>query len=75
MADDPGIFKWEMASRIILKGLPGIDRSGYATLRNPEAINPYEWNVLYLEPVIKRITTAVARQKSESLLMSQVQRG
>jgi len=55
MADDAGIFKWEMASRIILKGLPGIERSGYATLRNPEAINPYEWNVLYLEPVIKRI--------------------
>ena len=55
MANDAGIFKWEMASRIILKGLPGIERSGYATLRNPEAINPYEWNVLYLEPVIKRI--------------------
>ena len=55
MADDAGIFKWEMASRIILKGLPGIERSGYATLRNSEAINPYEWNVLYLEPVIKKI--------------------
>jgi hypothetical protein len=55
MADDAGIFKWEMASRIILKGLPGIERSGYATLRNPEAINLYERNVLYLEPVIKRI--------------------
>ena len=55
MADDVGVFKWEMASRIILKGLPGVERSGYAKLRNPEAINPYGWNVLYLEPVIKRI--------------------
>ena len=55
MADDAGIFKWEMASRMILKGLPGIQSSGYASLRNPEAINRYEWNVLYLEPVIKRI--------------------
>ena len=55
MADDAGIFKWEMASRMILKGLPGIFTSGYALLRNPEAINRYEWNVLYLQPVIKRI--------------------
>ncbi|MDB4336794.1 hypothetical protein N9996_04360 [Synechococcus sp. AH-603-M21] len=55
MADDAEIFKWEMASRMILKGLPGIQSSGYASLRNPEAINRYEWNVLYLEPVIKRI--------------------
>ena len=55
MADDAGIFKWEMASRMILKGLPGIFTSGYASPRNPEAINRYEWNVLYLEPVIKRI--------------------
>ena len=55
MADDAGIFKWEMASRMILKGLPGIQSSGYASRRNPEAINRYEWNVLYLEPVIKRI--------------------
>ena len=55
MADDAGIFKWEMASRMILKGLPGIRSSGYASLRNPEAINRYEWNVLYLEPVIKKI--------------------
>ena len=55
MADDAEIFKWEMASRMILKGLPGIQSSGYALLRNPEAINRYKWNVLYLEPVIKRI--------------------
>ena len=55
MADDAGIFKWEMASRMILKGLPGIQSSGYASRRNPEAINRYEWNVLYLEPVIKKI--------------------
>ena len=55
MADDVGVFKWEMASRIILKGLPGIQSSGYARLRKPEAINRYDWNVLYLEPVIKRI--------------------
>ena len=55
MADDAGIFKWEMASRMILKGLPGILSSGYASPRNPEAINRYEWNVLYLEPVFKRI--------------------
>ena len=55
MADDAGIFKWEMASRIILKGLPGIFTSGYASPRNPEAINRYEWNVLYLEPVFKKI--------------------
>ena len=55
MADDSGIFKWEMASRIILKGLPGIFTSDYASPRNPEAINRYEWNALYLEPVIKRI--------------------
>ena len=38
MADDAGIFKWEMASRMILKGLPGIQSSGYASRRNPEAI-------------------------------------
>ena len=55
MADDAGIFKWEMASRMILKGLPGILSSGYASPRNPEAINRYVWNVLYLEPVFKRI--------------------
>ena len=55
MADNAGIFKWEMASRMILKGLPGILSSGYASPRNPEAINRYEWNVLYLEPVFKRI--------------------
>ena len=46
MADDAGIFKWEMASRMILKGLPGILSSGYARPRKPEAINRYEWNVL-----------------------------
>ena len=55
MAVDAEIFKWEMASRMIPKGLPGIQSSGYALLRNPEAINRYEWNVLYLQPVIKRI--------------------
>ena len=44
-----------MASRMILKGLPGILSSGYASLRNPEAINQYEWNVLYLESVFKKI--------------------
>ena len=55
MADDAGIFKWEMASRMILKGLPGILSSGYASPRNPESINRYEWNVLYLEPVFKKI--------------------
>ena len=55
MADDVGVFKWEMASRTILKGLPGIQSSGYARLRNSEAINRYDWNVLYLEPIIKRI--------------------
>ena len=55
MADDAGIFKWEMASRMILKGLPGILSSGCASPRNPEAINRYEWNVLYLEPVFKKI--------------------
>ena len=38
MADDAEIFKWEMASRMILKGLPGIFASGYASPRNPEAI-------------------------------------
>jgi hypothetical protein len=55
MADDAEIFKWEMASRMILKGLPGIFTSGYASPRNPEAISRYEWNVLYLEPVFKKI--------------------
>ena len=55
MTDDAGIFKWEMASRMILKGLPGILSSGFARPRKPEAINRYEWNVLYLEPVFKKI--------------------
>ena len=55
MAKDAEINKWEMASRMILKALPGILNSGYATLRNPQAIDRYEWNVLFLEPIIKRI--------------------
>ena len=55
MTRDAEIHKWEMANRMILKGLPGIQSSGYASLRNPEAINRYEWNVLYLEPVFKKI--------------------
>ena len=55
MARDAEIHKWEMASRMILKALPGILNSGYATLRNPQAIDRYEWNVLFLEPIIKKI--------------------
>jgi hypothetical protein len=55
MAQNAGINKWEMATRMIYKGLPGIISSGYASLRNPEAINRYEWNVLYLQPGIKKI--------------------
>ena len=55
MASDGEIHKWEMASRMILKALPGILTSGYANLRSQEPIDRYEWNVLFLEPIIKRI--------------------
>lgn len=55
MARNAEIHKWEMASRMILKALPGILGSGYARLRSQEAIDRYEWNVHYLEPIIKRI--------------------
>ena len=54
-ASNAEIHKWEMASRMILKSLPGILSAGYAELRSPEAIDRYKWNVLYVEPIIKRI--------------------
>ena len=65
MADNAGIFKWEMASRMILKGLPGILSSGYASPRNPEAINRYEWMFYTLNLYSKGFTIAVARRISE----------
>ena len=55
MTRDAEIHKWEMASRMILKALPGILTSGYATPRSQGAIDRYKWNVLFLEPIIKRI--------------------
>jgi len=56
MARNAGITKWEMATRIILKGLPGIEASGYARdVHQMGKVARYEWNVLYLEPINKRI--------------------
>mgnify|MGYP004348979147 FL=1 len=55
MARNAEIHKWEMASRMILKALPGILSAGHAEMRSPEAIDRYKWNSLYLEPIIKRI--------------------
>ena len=53
MATNAGITQWEMATRMIYLGLPGIVSSGYATFA--DGIKRYEWNSVYLNPKEKKV--------------------
>ena len=48
MAKDVGISQWEMATRMIHHGLPGIEKSGYGSFDSLKV--KYEWNESYLNP-------------------------
>lgn len=53
MAKEVGITQWQMATRMIHHGLPGIQFSGYGTF---DSFNVrYEWNEAYLNPPEKKV--------------------
>jgi hypothetical protein len=53
MANEVGISQWEMATRMIQHGMPGIQISGYGSF---DSLNHrYEWNEAYLNPPDKKI--------------------
>ena len=53
MATDVGITQWQMATRMIHHGLPGIQKSGYGSYDSLKV--KYEWNEQYLNPPKKKI--------------------
>lgn len=53
MAKDVGITQWQMATRMIHHGLPGIQASGYGSYDSLKV--KYEWNKQYLNPTEKKI--------------------
>jgi hypothetical protein len=53
MAKDVGITQWQMATRMIQNGLPGIQSSGYGSFDSFKY--EYEWNEAYLNPPEKKI--------------------
>lgn len=53
MAKDVGITQWQMATRMIHHGLPGIQASGYGSYDSLKV--KYEWNEQYLNPTTKKI--------------------
>ena len=53
MAKDVGITQWQLATRMIHHGLPGIQSSGYGSFDSLKYA--YDWNEAYLNPPEKKI--------------------
>ena len=53
MAKDVGITQWQLATRMIHHGLPGLQSSGYGSFDSLKYA--YDWNEAYLNPPEKKI--------------------